>query len=260
MPKYLNTNNHVIYVDDPSDDERDLTPIQAGDEVTATGRFADNLEQTPGVFRASSDEAKSFKRGESVEGQDERVYPPNAEEVLATDGEHSFPANDQEIVTPSDATPLQTPAAVEAEEHGRRMAEQQESPSVNYASDEAAERADALGLNPRDLADEDGSGKDGALTVADVKRIAEEQSQPAGAEDMSEEQLLDMASEYGINTDDLLADVPEEERREKLQAAVEDASGDLSTAAETDSEPTTATNEPDETGGTVTSDKVPKAS
>lgn len=231
--KYLNTNNHYVYVDDPDDDKRDLTPIKPGGEVNATGRFADNLDETSGVFRASSDEAKSFKSGDKAD-DGETKYPPNADEILATDGARSFPAEEQQI---------QTPEAARATREAQSVADA-ENAGLKFSSKNAEQLADAESLSPSDLEGR-GSGKDGAITVKDVKALVAERNAQAGGdlEQLDDEGLYDLASEYGVDTDALLEDVEDADRREKLVAAIEEAQGDAT-----------------QTTGTVTSDKVPAKS
>lgn len=253
-PKFLNTNSHDVYVQNPgtSDSNReDLVRIGPGREYEATGALADNVEATRGVVRASSDEAKDYRGGKK--GDDGlKKYPPHAEEILATDGEQSFPAEGEEVVM--------TDSAREAVEAAQQVASQEQQSQVNFASDEAGEKASELGLEMADLVGQEGSGKDGALTVKDVKKIADErESGPPDLEQLDGEGLHDLATEHGIDTESLLADVEPADQREALVAAIEEAQGDATATNEGDGSDGTATNEPGE-GGTVTSDKVPSQS
>ena len=62
--KFVNHNRHRVYVDDP---ERGLVRVAAGQEVDATGKFADNLEETAGVLRKGSDEEKARAKQREAE-------------------------------------------------------------------------------------------------------------------------------------------------------------------------------------------------
>ena len=85
MPKFVNTNPHAVYVDDPDDDERDLTRIYQGEEVSASGAFADNLAATSGLLDTSSDAYDEWKDGqEGKAGRRRRQVRRHARpEVLA---------------------------------------------------------------------------------------------------------------------------------------------------------------------------------
>ncbi len=58
--------------------------------------------------------------------------------------------------------------------HGLTEAPRSRIEGVDFASKEAVELAEKLGLDAEDLEDFEGSGRNGAVTVRDVRRIAME--------------------------------------------------------------------------------------
>lgn len=228
--KFLNTNSHYVYVDDPEDD-RDLTPVKPGGEIKATGAFADSLDDTAGVLRASSDEAKAFQSG--VKGDHGKTFPANSDEILATNGAQSFPATDpdQQMTESAQRAVAEAQAVSEAD-----------NANVKFSSKNAEKLADDEGLTSADLEGK-GTGSGGAVKVSDVKDAVAQRDAEAGGnlEQLDDEGLIEIAGEYGIDTDALLDGVEEADQRETLIPAIEQAQG----AAD---------------GGTITSDQVPKAS
>lgn len=96
MTEFLNTNSHRIYVDDPDNEDEDLTKLSSGQKISATGAFADNLDETSGVVRADSEQGKRFMKGEKTDQSP--GLPVNHPDVLATSvtmvGETAEPTSD----------------------------------------------------------------------------------------------------------------------------------------------------------------------
>lgn len=89
MPNFVNLNRHRAYVDDP---EVGLVRILPREEVEATGKYADNLEATPGVFKVGSKEAK--ERIEELDAQDQNLenFGPNAYPAVGPDSSGPSPS------------------------------------------------------------------------------------------------------------------------------------------------------------------------
>lgn len=89
MPELLNTNPHVIYVENPgadgSPDDPLLPPVPALSFVSASGAYADRLRETPGVVdlnelstderRRIEDEVDAIRAGLYESGPGEDAYP-----------------------------------------------------------------------------------------------------------------------------------------------------------------------------------------
>lgn len=82
MPDFVNLNRHRVYVDDPEVGLQRIVPRQ---EVSATGAYADNLENTGGVFKAGSKEAKEREK-----------HLDALEQNLESVGPKAFPVTDED--------------------------------------------------------------------------------------------------------------------------------------------------------------------
>lgn len=129
MPKFLNTNRHAIYVDDPDDDARDLTRIYSGAEVNASGVFADNLAATPGVVLANSEAAEAYH--EHMDGDDEGKFGVNSPQTLA--------------VGPDLEPPVRSTSDQDAESYGAQLAVKQ-GDLQGLTKDELQDLADERGV------------------------------------------------------------------------------------------------------------------
>ncbi len=89
MPTFVNRTRHRAYAESP---DTGLVRLLADEEVDASGVFADNLENTPGVYVKGSKADK-----EAVKAND------GVAENLENFGPHAFPATDDEPSGPSPA-------------------------------------------------------------------------------------------------------------------------------------------------------------
>ena len=119
---------------------------------------------------ANSDEGKAYQKGEK--GEDgEMKYPVDAPEVLAINGEESFPAEEAEYATPEGSAEDMLAVDEPVEDEG-------EAGGVDFASSAAEQKAADLGLTDADFTGHTPSGKTG-FTAADVQQVADEKEAAA---------------------------------------------------------------------------------
>lgn len=92
MPKFLNNNPHVIYVNLPS--EAQPVKLKAYEEREATGEDADALDATPGVINLSDAPKDVIEQVKTTLSQRELLAGSSHQEPGARTGSQAAPADD----------------------------------------------------------------------------------------------------------------------------------------------------------------------